>query len=145
MVSYSIPEEDDAKGGRWGPIFTRPHYYGDIVRKLFVAGDTIMILTYPFFRDRIIFSISISIFVIITVGVIAGFLNPRQKWSSILTFIISVGALSIFEYHAATSVTGEDRSWFDLFFWTNQILAVIFLFALYYSAKTIRGFYTNKS
>ncbi|OGF51742.1 hypothetical protein A3H04_02135 [Candidatus Giovannonibacteria bacterium RIFCSPLOWO2_12_FULL_43_11c] len=143
MVSHSI--EDEGKDDRWGPIFTRSHYYGDIVRKLFVSGDAIMILTYPFFMDRIFFSTSISIFVIVSVGVIAGFLNPRQKWANILTFIISVVALSVFEYHAVTALSGENKNSFDLFFWINQILAIIFFFALYYSAKTIRGFYTNKT
>lgn len=142
MVSYSI--EDEGKDGRWGPIFSRSHYYGDIVRKLLVAGDAIMILTYPFFMDRIFFSTSISIVAIVSVGVIAGFLNPRQKWASILTFVISAAALTVFEYHAVTVLSGENKNGFDLFFWINQILAIIFLFALYYSAKTIRGFYTGK-
>ena len=145
MASYSIPEEDEKRNGRWGPIFSQPHYYGDIVRKLFVAGDAIMILTYPFFSEKIFFSTTLSILVIVSIGAIAGFLSPRQKWASFLTFIISIGALSVFEYHAAMSISGENKNLFNLFFWTNQALAVIFFISLYYSAKTIRGFYTNKT
>jgi len=104
-----------------------------------------MILTYPFFSEKIFFSTTLSILVIVSIGAIAGFLSPRQKWASFLTFIISIGALSVFEYHAAMSISGENKNLFNLFFWTNQILAVIFFISLYYSAKTIRGFYTNKT
>ncbi|OGF69085.1 hypothetical protein A3H65_00625 [Candidatus Giovannonibacteria bacterium RIFCSPLOWO2_02_FULL_45_14] len=143
MASYSI--EDEGKDGRWGPLFSRPHYYGDVVRKLFVAGDAVMILTYPFFTEKIFFSTTISILVIVFIGAIAGFLSPRQKWASSITFIISICALSVFEYHAATALTGENKNLFSLFFWTNQVLAVIFFMSLYYSAKTIRGFYSNKT
>ena len=112
------------------------HYYGDIVRKLFLISATIMIVTLPFLSDRILVPSFISIFTIMIVTAIAGFINPEGRSILILDFIIAIGGVIVFETIAVNSYTRVSP--FELFFVVNQVLAILFLSALYYSAKTLR-------
>ena len=119
------------------------HYYGDLVRVLFMAAAIIMIVTLPFLTSDLPVSFLISIFAILVIGILAGVTNPLQKWTTIMDTIIAVLGLLAFEYFAVN--TYLEKSYSNLFFLTNQILALIFLFALYYSTKTLRAmFLKNK-
>lgn len=120
------------------------HYYGDLVRILFMTAAIIMIVTLPFLTSDLPISFLISIFTILIIGILAGITNPLQKWTTVTDTIISILGIMTFEYFAVT--TYIEKSYTNLFFITNQILAVIFLFALYYSTKTIRAmFLKNKN
>ncbi len=117
------------------------HYYGDYVRRLFLVGAFLMALTLPFFYVLIMVGpVYLSMFAIVALGVAAGATNPRHRWVAVLDVCISVAAIITFEYHAiyASSPFGA-VSTVRNFFWTNQTLTVIFLTALYYSVKTLRG------
>jgi len=111
------------------------HYYGDIVRRLFIVGGMVMVVTYPFFKDRIIAPAIFSVLAIVIVGLAAGLTNPRQQWVMVLDVCISVLGLVFFEYYAIT----QTATFEELFFWMNQLLAAIFFAAFYYSVKTLRG------
>lgn len=113
------------------------HYYGDLVRILFMTAAIIMIVTLPFLTPDLPIPFLISIFAILIIGILAGITNPLQKWTTITDTIISTIGLLVFEYFAVT--TYIEKSYTNLFFITNQILAVIFLFALYYTTKTLRA------
>ncbi len=115
------------------------HYYGDLVRFLFMLAAIIMLVTLPFLMGKLPVPLYISILVILVIGVLAGITNPLQKWISILNGLISTAALFIFEYYAVNSLTISGVK--TLYFITNQLLALVFLFALYYSIKTIRAMY----
>lgn len=115
----------------------RNHYYGDLVRKLFLTGAILMLLTLPFMSTYIEVPIYISILAAITIGVVAGITNPAQKWAGILNFGIALTASFIFEYQAIMGYT--HYSYLHRTFLINQILAVIFLVALYFATKTVRG------
>lgn len=113
------------------------HYYGDTVRRLFVLSAIIMVLTLPLLQNRLPVPPLVSILSIVFVGLFAGFLAPRNKWSIRLDVVVSLFGLLVFEYYAVEAY--KMYSFSDIFFIINQILAVIFLFALYNSAKTIRS------
>ncbi len=113
------------------------HYYGDVVRRLFLLGAFVMALTYPFFCPLVLGPSYVPIMAIIILGIAAGVTNPRQTWVAVLDLLISVFAVALFEYHSVYAYR-EFSAW-DYFFWTNQFLALIFLIALYYSVKTLRG------
>lgn len=119
------------------------HYYGDIVRKLFLAGAVLMLLTLPFFNDLIAAPVAISILAVIVLGLIAGFVNPRELWVSILNTGIAAGAIFIFEYHAVDTYPIKSAR-YQILFWVDQVLALLFLIALYYSVKTLRGMSQNR-
>ncbi|MBI2011379.1 hypothetical protein HYS91_01290 [Candidatus Daviesbacteria bacterium] len=117
-----------------------PHYHGDKVRILFIIAGIIMILGLPFFQELIHLPLYSSFLGILALGFIAGLTNPRQMWVALLDTCISIAALVIFEYYAIHSFNQESL----IFFWTNQILALLFFAALYFSTKTLRGFFFRK-
>ena|SRR3989344_4730202 len=117
------------------------HYHGDSVRILFVIGGLIMIVSYPFFSSLISAPIPLAIIGCIALAVFGGLMNPRQKWIMALNMIISVGAFVAFEYYAVYAYLNLSpaESLHVAFFWTNQILSLLFFFAAYFSTKTLRG------
>lgn len=117
------------------------HYYGDKIRALFVIGGMLMAITYPIFNKLVEIPLPVAILGCILLAVFGGLMNPQQKWVIALSVLISVIAFGVFEYHAVTTYVGatyKDNS-YTLFFWVNQILAMIFFFAAYLSTKTFRG------
>ena len=122
-------------------LLTR-HYYGDAVRFLFMLAAIIMLVTLPFLSGKLPVPIYVSILVILLIGILAGITNPLQKWISVLNAVIAVGASSIFEYYAVKSLVAYQVT--TLYFITNQALAFVFLFALYYSIKTLRAMYLKE-
>ena len=118
------------------------HYYGDIVLFCFLLSAGVMLISLSFLYGRLPVPIYFSIFAILAIGIFAGFTNPLQKSTAVINFFISVVALFVFEYNAVKSYITFSIS--DLLFIVNQILALIFLFALYYSAKTLRAKYLDK-
>ena len=119
---------------------SRPaHYYGDDVRRLFIAGVIVMLVSLPFFGEYIRVSAFYYILGMIFIGLVAGFTSPVNRWIVALNLLISILALYFFESESIAAFNGcgtEKGKWYFL---TNQLLAVIFLAALYYSAKTVRG------
>ena len=113
------------------------HYYGDVVRFLFLAAAVIMLVTLPFLNPNLPVPLIFSILIILSIGLVAGVTNPLQKSTSFITTGISAIALIVFEYYAVT--TYINTSYTNILFIVNQILALIFLFALYYSTKTLRA------
>jgi hypothetical protein len=113
------------------------HYHGDIARRLFVVASLIMLVTLPILNGRLHVSILVSILFIVVLVSFAGFVMPGNKWVIYADFTISAVSTVVFSYDAV--VAYNEYSIKDLLFITDQVLAIIFLFALYYSAKTLRG------
>ena len=115
------------------------HYYGRQVRGLFVAGALIMLVTLPMFSSLIPIGNAFSLFMIVAVGLIAGLLSPLSRVVIIAGTIVAILGGIVFEYEAIATfwlIDSPIRWWF---FAVNQLLAVLFFFALYYSGKTLRG------
>ena len=95
-----------------------------------------MIVTLPFFVEEIKQPLIISLVAILLVGMAAGLTSPRHPWTATMNVFVSAGGVLVFENYAV--------DWYSRygsvgnFFWANQLLAVIFLLALYYSLKTLR-------
>lgn len=113
------------------------HYYGDLVRFLFLLGAVVMLLTLPILNNLLPVSTFVSIFIILALALFAGFTNPRLKSTAIINTGVAIAGFVVFEYYAVSAYVTFGK--FTLFFTTNQILAIIFLIASYYSVKTIRG------
>jgi len=113
------------------------HYYGDLVRALFLLVGIIMLITLPLFKEIIPFPFYISIFSIILINVFAGLTNPNQLIVILLDNLISLSGLVVFEFFAIKSILNNSS---NLFYLVNQLLAVVLFFALYYSIKSLRGF-----
>lgn len=113
------------------------HYHGGIVRKLFLAGVLFMFVALPLFFDLIPYPIHTTIIAVIVLIVAAGLTNPQKILSVVFDVLIALIALVTFEYYSIyTARTIPEQ---ELFFFTNLVLVIIFLFALYFGVKTLRG------
>lgn len=116
------------------------HYYGDTVRFLFLIAAVIMLISLPSFSSIINIPIVLSVGIILVLGLVAGLTNPRQKWEAIINVgVASVGFLisetqAVLVYQQNITTTLAQR-----FFITNLGLGLIFLIALYFAVKTLRG------
>lgn len=111
------------------------HYYGDLVRKLFMFAAIVMIVGLPFVYQNIPMPFILSLGGIVVLGIFAGLTNPKQVWVMALNFFIALACSIIFEIFAVRAFADQ----VDFFFIINQLLALVFLFALYYSTKSLRG------
>ncbi len=117
----------------------REHYYGDIVRKLFIAGGVLMLAALPFFHEYVPYPLMASIVAILVIGFFAGIVAPAQKWPIILNAVIAAIAFTVFEYYAVTAYM-QLEYWFST---VNQVLAVIFFAGFYYGVKSARGLWVK--
>lgn len=117
------------------------HYYGDVVRVMFMGAALLMIIGLPYFTQQGLLPVplSVSIFGIVVLGVLAGLINPRQTYTIILNFAVALTGLLFFEYYAISNFLDNQTA----FFIANQCLAILFFVALYYATKTLRGHYAK--
>ena len=113
------------------------HYHGNIVRKLFFAAAVIMLVGLPFFNARLPVHTIVSLAAIIVIGLFAGLTNPVKRWPVFIDTLISIIGTLVFEYYAVAYYQSYGIG--DPLFWGNQILAIIFVVALYFSTKTLRA------
>ena len=111
------------------------HYYGDIVRRLFLGAAALMLITLPFLQSFIPFPIFVSSFAALVITLCAGLIAPGRAWIVFLNLLVAGGGVLVFEYYAVTSYFGGTTT----FFLTNQTLALLFFIAFYYAVKTARG------
>ena len=112
------------------------HYHGDKVRFVFLVMSIIMLISTPFFKNKLPMPAFISILGVLIFAMLAGLTNPKSKSVIVFNFLVSIGALLIFGREVIISYNNILT---DLFFLSNLILAVLSLFALYFSSKTLRG------
>lgn len=111
------------------------HYYGDLIRKLFMVGAAVMVVGLPFVGSYISMPTFVSVLAILVLGILAGLTNPRHVWVTVVNTIISVIAFVLFEIYAIKFYYANQA----YFFVVNQGLSLLFLAATYYSTKTWRG------
>lgn len=113
-----------------------PHYYGDAVRVIFVIGAVFILWGLPTMTELLRMPIAVSIIGIAALGIAAGITNPAQRFSLRLNAALSVIFLVAFTYMAwyahAQGLGGTIE-------FANQIGAVLFLVAAYFSVKSLRG------
>lgn len=142
---HNIPANEIAyKEGRWELMEDRihpqqkiDHYYGDIVRMLFLVSAMIMLIGLPVVSNYIAIPAIISVVGILVLGLAAGLTNPKQTWDAAINVAVAIVGFVVFESYAVSlyQKLGMDNK----FFIANLILGFIFLFAVYFSVKTLRG------
>ena len=117
------------------------HYYGNVVRAIFLITGVLMLVTFQFFSDLLPVPIYVPIAIMALLVVFGGLLNPAQKWVLMMNTLIPLAGFIVFEYQAAYSYmhlsATEPRG--PAFFWVNQIISLLFFVATYLSVKTARG------
>jgi hypothetical protein len=118
-----------------------PHYYGDTVRKLFIISGILMLTTMAYFASLIKIPIILSVIAIVVLVLLSGLESPNNKKIVIINTVVSALGCVFFQYRAVhyylVNTTSMTIDW--AFFVANQLLALIFFAALYYSSKTVRS------
>lgn len=113
------------------------HYHGDKVRIIYLAMAVIMLIATPLFKYKLLIVQSFAgIIAVVGIAIFAGLTNPRSRWVMVIDLMISVSAFLIFGYQTIITYTNTLN---DSFFLTNLLLAVLAIFAVYFSSKTLRG------
>lgn len=118
---------------------TIPHYYGDTVRNLFLVAAAILMASAALDEALFAFYLFLGIFVLLALVILAGLTSPLKRFSILADAILSGALLIFFEYSALIGHTSIAHNGVDVAFMLRQILALIFLVALYFSIKTLRG------
>ncbi|KKW09496.1 MAG: hypothetical protein UY44_C0001G0061 [Candidatus Kaiserbacteria bacterium GW2011_GWA2_49_19] len=119
----------------------KEHYYGELVRKFFLFGGVVMLVSLPFFSESIPASPTFSLLSVVAISLAAGLINPLMRSAVLFNILVSVAALVIFEYQTMRLYTEVSLGGEWTFFVINQVLALNFFFATYYGAKSARGFF----
>jgi uncharacterized membrane protein len=114
------------------------HYYGDLVRKLFVTGAIGSLLTILIDKQLIVFYLTFGVLMALIVVLLAGFTSPKNVWALYCDLVVASVTFVVFEYLAIARQLKVDTI-FDTIFLAREAIAVIFVVAAYYAAKTVRG------
>lgn len=128
---------------RYTPHYPRfeqiPHYYGDGVRMLFLAAAIMMLGGAPFYTDTLSLRLPYLIVGAVIAVALAAATSPWSPRAMRLNAIASgIGAV-IFEYWALWYYQSSTPLEFVL----RQAIALIFMFAFYFSLKTLRAMLTG--
>lgn len=113
-----------------------PHYYGDIVRLIFIIGAIFVLVGIPSMASNLNIPAIIPIIAVAILGITAGITNPVQLFSLRLNVGISVIFLVFFAYMGWYSYASGIGGFAGFI---NQVSAVLFLVAAYFSVKSLRG------
>ncbi len=114
------------------------HYYGDVVRAIFVACAVILGLMIPFGGS--IEAGLLGMPIVLALVVLAGFTNPHSKMIMILDTIAAVLGILMGEAYAIAAYLSHALFVFMAF----ELLSLLLLVALYFSAKNVRAVMMHK-
>ncbi|PJE76125.1 hypothetical protein COV04_01180 [Candidatus Uhrbacteria bacterium CG10_big_fil_rev_8_21_14_0_10_48_11] len=123
------------------PLF---HYYGDAVRRLFVAAAIIITITTPIVSAFLTLPTFSAIIGALFLVIVAGLTNPSERWSSSLNLTVAVLGAALFQYRGIADYLAFTVNPAQVFMFTvDEVLAVIFIIAVYYSSKTFRRMFVK--
>ena len=124
------------------PVVATVHYYGDIVRRLFIAIALTVTVASPFVVSLLPVSAFAVSLIVLALILLAGLTNPLQRWIIATDFVVSAIGVYSFVYVSVASYAAVGLSNTHLvFFIVNHLVALLFAFALYYSSKSFRGLF----
>ncbi|MEK7133944.1 MAG: hypothetical protein AAB804_02640 [Patescibacteria group bacterium] len=118
---------------RWPSI---PHYYGDAARQLMLGAAALMLIASPLYGNSLRLEFPFIVVGALIAATFAALTNPRDLWVSVGDAVVSgVGVVAyatwgIFEYDVINPIA----------FVLRLVVGVLFLFAFYFSMKTVRAF-----
>ena len=124
----------------WGTSNARPraipHYYGDSVRQLLLGAAALMLVGSPFYSGDLRTEFPFIVVGALTAAALAAIINPRDRWVSISSALLSAGGVVVY---AMWGMFGYETI-NPIAFVLRLAITVIFLFAFYFSMKTMRAF-----
>ena len=126
------------------PASLTSHYYGDVVRVLLLAAGAIVLVFSPSHPDLMPLGTFPVVIIALLSVLLAGLTSPKQTWVMFANAAVSAVGVVFFEYIAILQYQSV-QSIQDIVFVLQQLIAVIFFFALYYASKTLRGRVTART
>jgi len=111
-----------------------PHYYGDYVRQIFVVTGAAMLILAPFLVNRAPALLPFEIGGAIVLVILAALTNPKKVWVLMADTLAAGVGIIVFESLAIAAYASGN--W--LAFIALEVVTLAFLFALYFSLKTVR-------
>lgn len=131
-----------SKEPRIAPI---PHYYGDSIRNLFLIAAALLMASVLIDKALFAFYLFLGVFMLLGLVILAGLTSPFRRLSIIADTFAAGGLFIFFEYSALLGSSSVFVNSIDIPFILRQLLAIIFLLALYFCIKTLRGMPTGTS
>lgn len=122
------------------PSSALAHYYGDTVRKFFLAAGLILLIAILRDREFLSFYLFIGVFTVLLLTILAGLTNPRTRQIIMTDGAVAALFFLLFEYLAVSAYIDTQNFFHEIFF-LRQLLALLFLIALYFATKTYRGLF----
>lgn len=116
------------------------HYYGDIVRQIFVGVAALALLAAPFYADDLRAELPFTIISAVFLIIAAALTGPWNTLIMAVNVALSGIGFVIFELWALAGYETVSLVAVSL----RQIIALAFMFALYFSVKTLRSMLANK-
>ncbi len=120
----------------WGSV---PHYYGDVVRIIFLICAIVVGLLAPL-SGSVGVGLVIAMPIVLVLIILAGFTNPHSTFVMILDTIAAVLGILIAETYAVVAFASEEM----LVFLTFEAIVFMLFVALYFSAKNVRAAMMHK-
>lgn len=123
--------------GEFDPVPLGPtHYHGDTVRGLFLMAAVLIFAT-RFIGTALPFTFGAQMLLILTLVITAGITNPAQKAIHYVNMLVSIAGTLTFGGLAFSRIETTEA----LFSGEGLIVVIAFIFlaALYFSTRTVRG------
>lgn len=113
------------------------HYYGDAVRGCFLAAAALMLLGAPLYSsgDELLANIPFIVVGIVVIVALAALTNPYKRWVITLDAVAAGAGAALYGLWALT----EYQNAGPLEFVLRGFIALLLLFAFYFSMKTLRA------
>lgn len=111
------------------------HYYGDIVRQLLLFAAAVLLVGAPFYSADLPSELPFDVIAALVLVCLAAFTSPTNRFIMLADTVAAGVGMVLFELWALTTY-GETSIFVSLL---RQAIALLFLFALYFGGKTLRG------
>jgi hypothetical protein len=120
----------------FGRMFGIPHYWGTAARQLMVAGAALLLFASPLYGDDLKREFPFEVLgALLAVG-FAALTNPRERWTSLGDAAICAVVAATYAIWGINNYSSDKQMEFVL----RLAIATVFLFAFYFSMKTVRAF-----
>ncbi len=112
-----------------------PHYYGDYVRQIFMLCGAAMLIFSPFLAASLPAALPFEIGGALIVAFLGALTNPARQISMVADAIVAGIGVVTYELLALNAFSSGAM----IGFVEREALAIAFLFAMYFSIKTLRN------
>jgi hypothetical protein len=111
------------------------HYYGDYVRQIFMGCAALMLVFSPFLSRDFPLALPFEIGGALIIAVLGALTNPARQISMLANAVAAGVGVVVYELLALNAFYSGAM----IAFIERELLAIAFLFALYFSLKTFRN------